>query len=184
MKKILVLTLVLAMASVAGATLQISVDGVQEPVESEIYVAPSETLVLDIWTDANIVPGTGEWNGWALVCTVQDASISGGVAVVQDAAIVIYDDAAGNGFPGLDNENGVWGMLFLSEVSEIPAGGTIYDEIVFHCEWAPNDVVITLYGTDDWAQAIPLDSVVVHQIPEPTTIALLGLGGLLLRRKK
>jgi hypothetical protein len=28
------------------------------------------------------------------------------------------------------------------------------------------------------------DTLTIHQIPEPTTIALLGLGGLLLRRRK
>ncbi len=182
MQRVLALIVVLATASMANATLQISVNGIKEPVDSEIVVSPSNTLVLDIWTDSDIVPGTGEWNGWALVCQSTYASISGGVALIEDAAIVIYDDAAGNGFPVAPGENGVWGMLFLSEVSSIPAGTTIYDEIQFHAECI-GDVVVTLYGTDDWATAVPLDSVVVH-IPEPATIFLLGLGIVAIGQKR
>ena len=44
-------------------------------------------------------------------------------------------------------------------------------------------MVIELYTTDFGTSEL-VDAVVIHQIPEPATIALLGLGGLLLRRRK
>jgi hypothetical protein len=182
MKKLLVLLILVGLTSMASAALQISVDGVQEPVDSEIWLEPSDTIYLDIWTDTDITPGNGEWAGWALVVNPANGSISGGMPVVSDAGIVIYDDALGNGFPS-SPENGVWGMLALSELSIITAGSTIYDEIIFHCESEPDDAIVHLYGTNDWVTPILLDTVIIHQ-PEPMTVALLGLGGLFLRRRR
>ena len=187
MRNLVILMLVLGLASVASATLQISVDGDPEPIDSEIFLLPSEIAILDIWTDADISPGVGEVY-WALVCRTADGTISGGIVVPPydtEPGIVIYPDPVANGVPGLpQGANGVWGGISLTGViSLIPAGDVIYDDIEFHCEWAPNDVVIELYTTDFGTSEL-VDAVVIHQIPEPATIALLGLGGLLLRRRK
>lgn len=185
MKKLMVLMLVLGMASGAVAALQISVGGDKEPIDSEIYLLPSEHLVLDIWTTTRIAPGIGEFGGWALVCQAADATISGGVSLFPtETGIVIYDGALGAGFPVAPGEDGVWGMIALGTIPEVPAGAVIFDLIDFHCEWAINDVVINLYSTADWAIKNLEDSVVIHQIPEPATMLLLGLGGLFLRRRK
>ena len=184
MKKLLIFMLVLGMASMVNATLQISVGGNPEPVDSQIVVAPSGYLSLDIWTDAEISPGVGEWNIWALAADVAKATISGGVSLIADPGVVIMDDARNVGGLMLpDAENGVFGMLALATLPSIAAGTTIFDEIVFHCE-SLGDVTVTVYGSPDAVVFTPLDSVVIHQIPEPMTIALLGLGGLLLRRRK
>jgi hypothetical protein len=185
MKKLLILMLVLGLASVASAGLQISVGGVQEPIDSQINICPSDHLVLDIWTDARIAPGIGEVAGYALVCQSADASISGGISLYpEDPGITIGDGAAGVGFPVAQGEDGVWGMIALAVIPEIPAGATIFDLIDFHCEWGPNDVVVKLYSTADWVNANLEDSVIIHQVPEPASMLLLGLGGLLLRRRK
>ncbi len=59
--------------------------------------------------------------------------------------------------------------------------GTLVDNIIFHCE-VPGDVTLTLVG--DYENGIEvLDTQIIHQLPEPMTMCLLGLGGLFLRRR-
>jgi hypothetical protein len=176
MKKLLVLLLVLGMASAANATLQISVNGDKEPVSSEIWLEPSQELTLDIWTDAIIEQGVGE-GYWAL-STGELGSISGGVPLGNGTDTTIYAGASSY-VPG----EGVWGGVGAVNQSSYAAGTVLYDQIIFHCA-GEGDAVVTLYwdifGTDE-----VIDSVTIHQIPEPMTVALLGLGGLfLLRRRK
>jgi hypothetical protein len=187
MKKLLVLLLVFAMSSVAGAALQISVGGDLNPMDSEIYLTPSETIMLDIWSTIPIASG-GEGEGmWALTAQTTDASISGGLAAIAHAdwTLIIADDAIGAGVTDLPpGENGVMGGIFTFG-SDIPADTAIFDEIIFHCEWMPNDVTVTLWELDAFQQVVGIwDTVVIHQVPEPMTIALLGLGGLFLLRRR
>ena len=58
-------------------------------------------------------------------------------------------------------------------------GGAAY-EYVFHCEDV-GTVVIQLWEDPDYENVA--DTLIIH-IPEPVSVALLSLGGLLLRRRK
>ncbi len=179
MKKLLILTLVLGTALTANATLQISVNGDLNPVDSEIVIAPSDTLIMDIWTDSDISSGVGE-GYWFLTCPPDKGTLSGGVSLWPDPVIEPSDPIIQQIAPGQD---GVWGYIFLPPGSVIPAGSVIYDEINFHCE-SVGDAIVQLYWSLDLVTADLIDSVVVHQIPEPATIFLFGLGMLALRQKR
>jgi hypothetical protein len=182
MKKLLVLTLVLCLASVANATLQISVGGVKEPVDSEITIAVSDHLVLDIWTDADIPMFSGEV--WMLVCDTTMGDITGGVS--QHPWMVV-EPGTTRDYPGVippPGEEGIWGNVFNLDATPIAAGTTLADLIDFHC-LGEGDCIISLYQVVEGQPASVLfDQVVIHQIPEPASMLLLGLGGLLLRRRK
>jgi len=187
MKKLLSLLLVLGLASIANGlatTLQISVNGDKEPLDSEwiIIEVPSGMLTLDIWTTADISAGVNE-GYFALTCLIVKGTITGGVSQFPtEPGLAIMDDAVGNGVPVPQGENGVWGLVSTTGVIPLfPAGSTLFDLINFHCEGA-GDAIIRLWEVS--GDPILLDTVVIHQIPEPASMLLLGLGGLLLRRRK
>jgi len=191
MKKLLILIVVLGMASMANATLQISVNGDPEPIDSEIVVTevPSGMLTLDIWTDADIA--AMDSFDWALVVDSTKGTISGGVDVVDNPDFIneVGGDAPdpGNGILPDEPLAGRWG--FMASFIPISAGTVLLDDFLFHCE-GEGDAVIQLWATVSGEPFGPIsggtlmDQVIVHQIPEPMTMALLGLGGLFLRRRK
>jgi len=188
MKKLLVLLLVFGMTSAAGATLQISVNGNLEPALSEYTLLPSETLSLDIWTDADI--GAFELITFMIVVDTTVGTITPGVAVHPMASF----GAPAPGYTYL-NENvipppgmeGLWGNVAnvgYPVPPAIPAGTVLFDEIIFHCEDLVDATIYLMDAPDGEMASIIYDSVVIHQIPEPMTIALLGLGGLLALRRR
>lgn len=195
MRKLLILIVVLGMASMASATLQISVNGSQEPVDSEIIFdigdVPSGILTLDIWTDADV--GVFETVTWALIVTdSSEGTITGGIGVAPWNYPIWAGDAVDNAAIVLDPPYTGKAGTYLSGMSGNPlTGDTMYDEFLFHCE-GEGDAVVELWTLvnsvplpdEAYVLTTLLDTVTIHQIPEPMTMALLGLGGLLLRRRK
>jgi hypothetical protein len=182
MKKLLIVLMVLAMAAVANAaltTVKISVDGVVDP--PDVKLLPSETAVIDIhaWSDAGV----------SIVALLQGpATLTKGAdfsAWEQSNWYVMPDSekpdyiAAFTDMGYKDITNLYFGdIMDISEPFTQPAG-KVFDELVLHCERL-GDVTLTLFNPDLGV----LDSQVIHQIPEPMTMVLLGLGGLFLRRRK
>jgi hypothetical protein len=180
MKKLLVLMMVLAMAGMANAALLLSVDGVVDPPDTQIEIAPSDEVIIDIWGD-----GLTDPYAFLLGIAAGDGSkgsldISGATVLYpgSEAAIMEFDDQGTADMLGLENP---FVYIELTDVAIPPAplDGTLVDGIVFHCE-ALGDVTLVLLDGD----GMVMDTQVIHQIPEPMTVALLGLGGLLLRRRK
>jgi hypothetical protein len=192
MKKFLIFMLVLGMASLASATLQISVGGNPDPVDSEIYLLPSEEIELDI---VSVGGNTGIAEGavfyFALISNMAKGVVNGatGRTLIPPApdASALLGWAGALGLVGMPaGYDGLLGTVGAFTANPPYANGIYFDQIVFHCE-APIDAIILLGGVDAATQTwtgVIYDSVVIHQIPEPATIALLGLGGLLLRRRK
>jgi hypothetical protein len=191
MKKILVLVLVLGLVPVANAALSISVNGGPPP--AEITLKPSDTLVLNIHGDDPADGGPAE----AYYLVEGPGSISGGDMVYGGglAAYLNCEDLAGA--LGMADCDAVIASFrdFLSKPdlmdvsyalladNDVPPDnfldGTLVDGIEFHCD-GEGWVTVSLVGADFSV----IDSIRIEQIPEPMTFALLGLGGLFLRRRK
>jgi hypothetical protein len=183
MKKLLVVVLVLGMASVASADLIFTLNG--DPQPAEITIRPSDLITLDLHlaTGENILQ-------YQLMYELSNEQaeflIDGTVfpwASLAAGKINAYDDT--------DNYIS-WVEIAASNLFSAVAGPLdLMDGLVIHC-LDTTDVILTVYVSENTVingETIPIDTVmhtlVIHQIPEPMTVALLGLGGLfLLRRRK
>ncbi|MBN1787714.1 MAG: PEP-CTERM sorting domain-containing protein [Sedimentisphaerales bacterium] len=175
MKKMLMVGLVLAMASLAMAAVEINITDGQG--RNDITLFPSDTIELYIW-----------YTGDDIVSYDLEVGVISGPGSLLDPIITAdgrnpdYDYAG----PGntLDWEmTGSADGIVLGKGLGLPLG-----IVIFHCD-GEGDVLIDMmdiYTMDmDWNQVIPVyTGMVIHQIPEPATMALLAFGGLLLRRKK
>ncbi len=168
MKKILVLMLVLGFASMATAALSLYVNGA--PAESStITLQTSETIWIGVYSDGTTDQGKhsgivildpsglgqpGAWTG----ASIDHLQIPGGFVGVSPPVGIFVQTNADTG-------------LFI--------GPGISSEFEFHCTGIGDvDLLLLddLYG--------PVGFLTIHQIPEPITMALLGLGGLFLRRRR
>ena len=177
MRKFIVIMAVLAMASFAQAGLQlgISYDGEYgtyiDPVDSEIVLMPSETIWIGLYNDtaetnaalAMLVgiklPATGSWSG---------GNVAYGAPNPAQGSNVYYGP-----YYGWD----LWAFMPGTSMDIYPVGPLAGYE--FHCD-GEGDVVIDLLDPG----FVVTDSIIIHQIPEPMTMALLGIGGLFLRRRR
>ena len=165
MKKLLVLMLVLGLASAANAVLSLSVNG--EPAPDEITINPSDEIVIDIQSD-NSTAYSAYFDMY-----VGDGTFSDARTVIGNLSGLLgpYPDYYGTGAYS-------YYLVTIADSGGALVPGTGF-EIDFHCD-GPGDVLVQLRDATGY---IVLDSLVIHQ-PEPMTIALLGLGGLFLRRRK
>jgi len=184
MKNVLIVFTVLAMASVANATLSLSVNGRTDQPDSTIELKVSEVAVIDVhslnekavWTNMIVLEGLGSADLSAM--SIIDLGIGQFIvdATGNPDAMAFVRSLGYNPFALTYSE-----LVHVSgEPMAIP-NGVMIDGIKLHCEGYPGDVIVSLL---DGADGTRLDQVIIHQIPEPITLSLLGLGGLFLRRRK
>jgi len=186
MKNVLIVFTVLAMASVANATLSLSVDGRIDQPESTIELKPSEYAVIDVhslnekavWTNLVVLQGDGsvDLSGMSIIPDPEIDELLMDVSADPDFRAFVIDAGYLNPFAIVYSE-----FVHISGTPKDIPNGAFIDGIKLHCERYPGDVTVSLL---DGATADRLDQLVIHQIPEPITLSLLGLGGLFLRRRK
>jgi len=167
MKKLFILACIFGITFFAHAGLQISVEGNPNPVDSEVLALPSQILNLDIHGD---VPA-GQAIYWLMM-------------VDETIGTLFYDD--GGIWPFYYYPNSYYyDFSWVGGVTDIgPLSGLLVDGIQYHAENI-GDAVIELYSSPDSVDWTLQDTMVIHQgdVPEPATMALLGLGGLLISRR-
>ncbi|MHC4155894.1 MAG: PEP-CTERM sorting domain-containing protein [Planctomycetota bacterium] len=185
MKRVISVLLIGCLASSANAiVLEISFQGQTDLADSEIWVEPSVEYELDIYGHGQ--NPTGDDVYWALVVDTTTASISGGTVLIPPAGSMsswFGNNAASAGIPGLmANEDGPWGSFAVAP-AETAGAGIYANGFIFHPESVMADAVVRLLTTPDFGTATVQDTLTIH-IPEPMTVALLGLGGLLALRRR
>ena len=161
MKKPLVLTLILGLVSGANAALSL----VGEPTDP---IAIGETITIGVESDA-----AGAYSGWL---SIEDPAI----ADFQNVVFTAEGDPSGNSTVTPHPEFGAWyefTVASFSPTNPIAPGEHIQMTVTGIGEGA---TTLTLYASDG---VTALDSANITVVPEPMTIALLGLASLLLRRR-
>lgn len=162
MKKTVTMLLVLSMVTAANAALTL-VAWDEEAGEWGDY--PNSTLV--------ITPGT------TITIGVQDDELTstGLYALNIDEGPGIFVEGSVQS-PTSDVTALYEAEDYISLLVDVSTDGIVATS-EFLCQ-GEGDVQLVIYGNDgEFA-----DDLIIHQVPEPATMCLLGLGGLLLRRKK
>ena len=171
MKKLLILMLVLGLASAANAAIVISLDGATDI--DEITISVSDTVVIDIYDDQ---PYSASYIVYLDIGPIADGDYSLSDARLGPAA-GDYASILQGTYEGYDD----FEVSQADLVDPTPGAGVIF-LVDLHCESVDPDGVVLVDLFD--AGGCLIDSATIHQVPEPMTIALLGLGGLLLRRRR
>jgi hypothetical protein len=175
--------LLMGVTSLANAGMYISVNGVIDPPDTEIWLGPSDLVTIDLYAGLEMPqgsyylgislssPATGDLN-------IDNAVPPGGGYPGESSDVRWLDDEEIAGILGVYNPF-VEAVLIDTVEPMDPVIGLLVDGILFHCAGPPGDVMLALFDQDGNL----LDTQVIH-VPEPMTAALLGLGGLMLRRRR
>jgi hypothetical protein len=182
MKKFLTLLMILGLAFGASGALIVTIEGIPAAAHDPIILEPSDTIEFDLeLTDGSTCNGytidyvidnlQAEWDTSGIAFPEQGFDFDGKINTPPSTAQLTQISA---------------GNLFSPPVS----GPILMNGLLLHCLEA-TDVLVTVVvssTTQVDGVEIPIGTVLatvpITQIPEPMTIALLGLGGLLLRRRK
>lgn len=186
MKKLLILMLVLGLTSMASAVPYFAVDPVKDSYE------PSDWITIEVRDDDPLAV-----DGFMIDCITDN---TGGTVIGIAAEPQYFDPSIPVTFqyPGLLNVDN----QLVEYASGAAGSGVPTDAVIYSFEYHVPDVPASTWieiqtdWDDDWWFAPKFDyhdgssyigavtPVLIHVVPEPATLALLGLGGLLLRRRK
>jgi len=172
MKKLITTMMLLAIVAGANAALTLVVwdDASGQWVDyanSTLKITPSTTIIIGVQSDATQPAGL-----YALGISEGPGEFLENISVLQSGVTAILMDDAPTA-ASLSIENPYIALTIDGSNDGVLAS----DE--FHCT-GEGDVPLAIYDDDGNL----LDDLIIHQVPEPATLALLGLGGLLLRKRR
>lgn len=161
MKRLLVLAIVLGIATTANAILSSSLTGDSTPSAGTVHL--------------NIIPSIDQDATYIAITMVGSGTLTSYLGPDAPSDSELLGTMADLGISGTYGNGDVWAMI--SSTGTYSAGVWLIADYT-GADWGD---VIAVYETDG-GSFFYLDSIAI--IPEPATIALLCLGGLMLRRRK
>jgi hypothetical protein len=173
MKKLLVLLMVLTVVSAANAALT-WVDALENDLPS-VDLLPAASTTVYVYSDT---PNQSVVN-WMGPSNTAVAGITGGSVLPAAGNSATFNGVNPSGYVGWGRGESKTGDPDLAPI----VVGTWYEVVITAGAGATAGQSATI-GSDYYGAAGDDDLLIVNIIPEPMTVALLGLGGLLLRRRK
>jgi hypothetical protein len=177
MKKLVIICAVLAISNIAIAIPATYYHITDLSGNTEISLMTSDTIILPIWEDGFLV------NSFDIKIEAVGSGILDNPIITASGRNSTYDSI-------IQSDAMSWEISARSDSGFFLSSGITspFATMDFHFE-SPGDITLTLYRYNglDW---VPLYSnpgmatMTIQQIPEPITLVFLGLGGLMLRRRK
>jgi hypothetical protein len=179
MKKLLILGFILAMASAASAgTAWFEVNAGDSP-----PYKPSDTITIDLVSDVKVSSVYIDAIASNAGTAHDPRSLNTALSILPMLGTIVNSG-------GILIQGPIQGSAPFDFTTHVPPGQAIYS-FEFHVPDVPWSTYITICTsgsgevTDfDLGTTVQIDPLTIHVVPEPMTIALLGLGGLFLRRRR